>query len=202
VTRAELCVTEGDVSGAADTHLSVDVPKMRAYVNRGTAQAAQLAFTYLGPTARQSALASGATRVQFGLKLRAADPCNLIYLMWRVEPESTLVVSIKSNPGAHTSSQCGNGGYQNVKPSVAAPVPRLTAGQAHTLRAELHGDELLAYVDARSVWRGRLGPVAATLSGPPGIRSDNARLEFELAVPGRLAGTVPAGCRSGPEESE
>ena len=175
---------------------------MRAYVNRGAAEAAQLSFTYLGPTHTQSALGSGATRVQFGLKLRAADPCNLVYLMWRVEPESKLVVSIKSNPGAHTSSQCSNRGYQNVKPSLASSVPRLAPGQAHTLRAELHGDELLAFIDGQSVWRGPVGKVAAALSGPAGIRSDNARLEFELAAPASLVGAAPSVCRSGPEESE
>jgi hypothetical protein len=199
-------VTEGEVSGAG-TRLSVAVPKMRAYANRADADAdaAQLRFTYLGPTRTQSALASGVTRVQFGLKLRAADPCNLVYLMWRVEPDAKLVVSVKSNPGAHTSGQCGNRGYSNIRPSSgAAAIPRLWAGQSHTLRAALHEDELRAYVDDTLVWQGRLGAVGARMSGPAGVRSDNARLEFELAAArASPEGAAPAAvCRTGPEESE
>jgi hypothetical protein len=179
---------------------------MRAYINEPDALGAQLVFTYLGPTPTQAALGSGVTRVQFGLKLRAADPCNLIYVMWRVQPESKLVVSIKSNPGAHTSSQCSNRGYQNVKPAVSSAVPALASGQSHILQAVLQGDELTAYVDERAVWRGALGPIADAMSGPAGVRSDNATLEFELSS--QRAGVAHAdpgpgpGCRSGPEQSE
>jgi hypothetical protein len=205
VTRAQLCVTEGELTASSDgSRLDVAVPKMRAYANQSATQGAQLRFTYLGPTVTQSALGSGATRVQFGLKLRAADPCNLVYVMWRVEPESKLVVSIKSNPDAHRSSQCGNRGYQNVKPTVSSAVPQLASGQAHTLRAALHGDDLSAYVDNRLVWQGPLGPVAGAMHGAAGVRSDNAHIEFELAVErsdSERADPGP-GCRSGPEESE
>jgi hypothetical protein len=177
---------------------------MRAYVNQPDASGAQLRFTYQGPTRTQSALASGAIRVQFGLKLRAADPCNLVYVMWRVEPEPKLVVSIKSNPGAHTSTQCGNRGYQNVKPQVSAAVPQLTSGRSHTVRAALQGDTLRAYVDDSLVWQGALGPVAASMKGPAGVRSDNASLEFELDAEHAAPATAAAapGCRTGPEASE
>ena len=34
-------------------------------------------------------------------KLRAEDACNLVYVMWRIEPQSRLVVSVKRNPGQH-----------------------------------------------------------------------------------------------------
>jgi hypothetical protein len=181
----------------------VDVPKMRAYINLNAADHAQLQFTYLGATATQSALASGASRVQFGLKLHADDPCNLVYAMWRIEPESKLVISVKTNPGQHSSLECGNRGYQNIKPSVSLPVPRITPGQSHTLDAALHGNQLRAYVDDRLVWQGDLGQQAARLKGPAGVRSDNAHLEFELAADNTALGAkaVP-GCRAGPQESE
>jgi hypothetical protein len=141
--------------------------------------------------------------VQFGLKLRAADACNLIYVMWRVQPESKLVVSVKSNPGAHRSAECGNHGYQNIKPQSSAPVPAVAPGQMHTLRAIVTGSELQAWVDGRPVWRAQLGAVAGAMSGPAGVRSDDARLEFELAVDQApaAAGALP-GCRVGSEESE
>ena len=71
VSRDRLCVTEGAVDQAADHRLTVDAPKMRAYVNRWTTQSAELRFTYLGGTSKESTLGSGAIRRQFGLKLRA-----------------------------------------------------------------------------------------------------------------------------------
>lgn len=197
-------MTEGAIAQGTERPLSVDVPKMRAYVNQAAAGSARLRFTYLGPTATKSALASGTVRVQLGLKLRAADPCNLVYVMWRVEPESKLVVSVKSNAGQHSSTECGNRGYQNLKPSFSAPVPGIAPGQAHTLSAELHGNELSAWVDERLAWRGDLGAIAASLHGPSGMRTDNAHLEFELAADDAAAASSPQSppCRSGPQESD
>jgi hypothetical protein len=55
--------------------------------------------------------------------------------MWRIEPESELVVSVKSNPGQHTSAECGNRGYRNIK---SRPVPVLRSGHTHDLRAEIN----------------------------------------------------------------
>jgi hypothetical protein len=112
-------------------------------------------------------------------------------------------VSVKSNPGQHSSSQCSNHGYQNIKPRSSVPAPQLAAGQSHTLRATLQADELAAFIDDRPVWQGALGPIATGLRGPPGVRSDNAHLEFDLMseqAPGS-ASALP-GCRTGPEESE
>ena len=109
----------------------MSVSKMRAYLNAFTAQLVEARFTYLGPTGNEARLGSGELRRQFGLKLRAQDACNLVYAMWRIEPESKLVVSVKSNPGQQTSSQCGNRGYRNVKPRRSTPVPALRSGDSH-----------------------------------------------------------------------
>lgn len=185
IGRDRLCVTEGAIETSANHRLSVNVPKMRAYVTEWTAQSAELRFTYLGGTSKESPLGSGAIRRQFGLKLRAQDPCNLVYAIWRIDskskpPESKLVVSVKRNPGAHTRAECGNRGYVNIKPRKASPLPRLEPGQSHTLRAEMKDAELRVFADNREVWEGDIGSDAAKLEGPVGIRSDNARLEFEF----------------------
>lgn len=204
VPRSALCVTEGAVGDLPGQRLSVDTPKMRAYVNRQTTQSVEANFTYEGPTAAESALGSGTIRRQFGLKLRAQDPCNLVYAMWRIEPESRLVVSVKSNPGQHTSAACTNHGYRNIKPQRAAPVPQLHAGEAHLLRAEMSGAHLAVFVDNSVVWEGNVGPEAQSLSGRVGLRSDNVRLRLQLAA-GQPAGTHPdyaLPCKSGPDESE
>src|SRR5262249_2543787 len=62
----DLCVTEGEIKKTTSNRLSVDVPKMRAYVTESTGQSAEIRFAYLGPTREQSRLGSGEMRVQFG----------------------------------------------------------------------------------------------------------------------------------------
>ncbi len=203
-TYRSLCVTEGMLTQSADGSLAVTGPKMRAFVRLPVVDAVQTRFTYLGPSSPESPLGSGEIRRQFGLKLRAADPCNLVYVMWRMAPASKLVVSVKSNPGQHTSAQCTNHGYVNVKPRRSAPPPPLPPGQTHVLSAQIHGEELRASIDGRSVWQGALGEAAAAMSGPVGVRSDNARLAFTIAVgPGRALNPaqVPP-CRPGPDAFE
>jgi hypothetical protein len=201
VKRADLCVTEGSVAELVGQRLSVAVPKMRAYLDMPTPPSLEARFTYLGSTGQDAPLGSGEIRRQFGLKLRAANACNLVYAMWRIEPESRLVVSVKSNPGQDSSSECSNHGYTNIKPLRSTAVPVVRAGETHTLHAEMDGQELKVFADRTLVWEGSVGPVALTFDGPVGMRSDNARLEIALSVarPG-VVHAVP--CRSGPGESE
>ena len=180
VPRGVLCVTEGVVGERPGMRLSVETDKMRAYLNRRTEQSVDARFTYLGPTAEEARLGSGEIRRQFGLKLRAKDACNLVYVMWRIQPASKLVVSVKTNPAEHTSSQCGNRGYRNIKPRRAATIGALKPGETHSLRADMNGAEMRVFVDGSVAWEGSLGPEAAGLEGPVGIRSDNARLLIEL----------------------
>ncbi|HWZ63187.1 MAG TPA: hypothetical protein VNX02_09215 [Steroidobacteraceae bacterium] len=181
LSSADLCVTEGHVVAAAHGNLAVDAPKMRAYTKRLAADAAELRFTYLGPTGTQQALGSGRMREQLGLKLHAADPCNLIYVMWRIQPSAELVVSVKSNPGLHSSSECTNHGYQNIEPRMRGALPRLKPGDTHRLSAEMRGRRLTVLVDGMQAWQGEPDDSAAQLRGPAGVRSDNVHFEFELA---------------------
>jgi hypothetical protein len=177
---------------------------MRAYVNHATPQDLEVRFTYLGSIGNEAGLGSGELLRQFGLKLRAADACNLVYAMWRIEPQSKLVVSIKSNPDQHTSAECGNRGYTNIKPAHSSSVPVLSEGQSHTLHAVMNGDQLRMWVDNRPVWEGNLGSAAASLQGPVGIRSDNAHLELQLFAAGSPANERAnhAACRTGLQGSE
>jgi hypothetical protein len=199
VSRTNLCVTEGTIEELPGRRLSVSVPKMRAYVNAYTQPVAEARFTYLGSTGNEAPLASGEMRRQFGLKLRAQDACNLVYAMWRIEPESKLVVSVKSNPGEHTSAQCGNHGYQNIKPRRSVPVPTLRSGDTHVLRAQMNGAEMQVFADNSLVWEGSVGQDALAFDGPVGMRSDNARLQIDLRTGKPLTDKAP-GCRG--EESE
>ena len=204
VSHAKLCVTEGTVQSLHGEQFEVDVPKMRAYLNEYTPPIVEEKFTYLGAAENEVELASGEIRRQFGLKLRAQDACNLVYVMWRIEPKARLVVSVKSNPGEHISTQCGNGGYRNIKPRSSSPVPVLYSGAVHTIHAEMHGMEMRVSIDSSAVWVGSVGPEALAFDGPVGIRSDNVRLQIELRAPRPLDTQFrhAPGCRSAKEESD
>lgn len=54
VPRAKLCVTEGEIDALPGPRLSIDIRKMRAYLNETIPQAIQAHFTYLGQTANPS----------------------------------------------------------------------------------------------------------------------------------------------------
>jgi hypothetical protein len=119
IDRDRLCVTNGAVSALADGRLAIETPSSRAVVQAraeyGADQIAEIHFRYLGPGRDSRPLASGELRRQIGLKLQAEDSCNLIYAMWRIEPEARVAVSIKRNAGLHTNAQCGVHGYVNFK---------------------------------------------------------------------------------------
>jgi hypothetical protein len=176
VAADRLCVTKG----AASLGATVTEPTMRAVALGTSGDAAALRFVFRGETAKSRELASGETRHQLGLKLRAQDGCNLVYVMWRLDPKPSLEVQLKLNPGKRTHRECGANGYSRVKPELRAPLPALAPGSSHTLRAEISGDSLLAWVDDALVWRGSLPAGTRTLSGPSGLRSDN--VSFDLVA--------------------
>jgi hypothetical protein len=193
IDRARLCVTNGVVTGLADGRLAVDTPSSRAIVQAsgGNAadQVAEIRFEYLGPSRDSRPLASGELRRQIGLKLRAEDTCNVIYAMWHIEPDARVAVSVKRNADLHTNAQCGARGYLNFKPQDREPPPPIAAGETHTLRAELHGEELTVTADGKIAWQGSLAGATALPVGPPGFRTDNARFVFDYfasPAPGTL----------------
>lgn len=199
VSLEKLCVTEGKIENAGHDRLSVSVPKMRAFVSSPTLQEVEAHFTYLGPSKKSSPLASGQLRRQFGLKLRAQDGCNLVYAMWRIEPVQELVVSVKSNPGMNSSSECDAHGYHNIKPTQSNALPRVKQGQRYTLRAIMDGSNMRVYANNSLVWQGDLGSAALVFNGPVGVRTDNGHFDFELfaALPQEGQQGASAACRAG-----
>jgi hypothetical protein len=180
VTRDQLCVTNGAVREEKSGRLSIETPSARAVVPNVTEQVAEVRFRYLGPTVESKPLASGELRRQIGLKLRAQDTCNLVYVMWHIEPDTGLAVAIKRNPSKHTHAQCGAGGYVPVKGQKRANLPSLSAGEFHILHAKLSGDRLQVLADGRLTWEGSVGPLVAQSEGPVGLRTDNGRFDFEI----------------------
>ncbi len=199
IAADRLCVTKG----AASLGATVTEPTMRAVALDSSGDAASLAFVFRGDTATSRELASGESRRQLGLKLRAQDGCNLLYVMWRLDPKPSLSVSLKRNPGKRTHRECGASGYTRLKPArglTLAPVPALAPGASHTLRAELAGDDLLAWIDDQLVWRGPLPASARDLTGPAGLRSDNVRFDLVTfaAAPASPSAAASSSASAGP----
>jgi hypothetical protein len=196
LVKDPLCATRGVTPLGGP----VTEPTTRAIALGTSGDAAAMTFVYRGRTQEVKKLASGQDRRQLGLKLRAANGCNLVYVMWRSdEGKAPMVdVSVKLNPGGVTHADCGPDGYTKLKPSrddKLALVPVLAAGEQHTLRAAIAGDTLRAWIDDKLVWQGTLPDAARSLVGPAGIRSDN--LAYDLVSFAAPVGDTKANCTPG-----
>jgi hypothetical protein len=180
VAAPALTVTSGAVTEGAGGGLAIRAPSVRAVAQgRGRADV-ELAFVYRGPSAEVVPLASGEARRQIGLKLRAQDTCNVLYVMWHIEPTTGIHVALKTNPGRSTHAACGDGGYRTLAPTWSRAVTAIHPGDRRTLRATIERDEMRVLADGEPVWKGRLPPEALALDGPVGLRSDNG--DFDLVL--------------------
>ena len=198
VHNNELRVTTGSVSPFAfplatgTRNLAIRNAKTRAVERDGGRHArhARLRFRYQGP-ANGDDLSDGTFRRQLGLKLRAADGCNLIYVMWQERPERWLNILVKRNPGKDEHSECGTDGYHLVDalplPPAKVPDPEGADKGEHELEAQTYrsGDSILlrVYIDGELVFGQWLDPALTRgLEGPVGFRSDNARYSFQFSA--------------------
>jgi hypothetical protein len=189
IERDELCITTGTIQRAPD-HMTIDGPEVRATLRTGTPRAAELRFTYVGPSETTAPLASGELRRQIGLKLRAQDTCNVVYVMWHIQPDTKLVVVVKRNPTKHAHAECGAAGYITIRSQTRASIPPISVGGTHTLRATLRERAVDVYVDGTLAVRASIDQPALDFDGPVGIRTDNARFRFQYLVGGREAGEL------------
>lgn len=180
VAPGDVCVTNGVVEREAGGRFVINSPSSRAVVRGSDDSVGTLKFEYLGPAKGETKLASGVVRRQLGIKLRAEDSCNVIYIMWGIDPEPGLVVSMKVNEGKTTHAQCGVKGYKLVPATFEKPVAPIKVGEPRTLAAKLDENrKLTVRVDGDVVWEGIAFPTAKTMYGYTGIRTDNARVRFE-----------------------
>jgi hypothetical protein len=194
VAADALCVTKGEVRGIGSA-LAVDVPAVRAVAQGGGGDSGALRFTYRGATRETSRLASGSAVQQLGLKLRAANGCNVVYAMWRFAPEVGLEVKVKRNPGERTHAECGTDGYRTIRATFARPLPAVEVGSEHTLHAEITVQILTVWADGDVVWEGDLGADVRDLAGPVGFRLDNTAADLELlAGSGTTEAPDPSRC--------
>jgi hypothetical protein len=56
----------------------------------------------------------------------------------------------------------------------------MVEGSEHSLHAVLNGSSLSVDVDGAPMWEGNVGDDAMHFDGPVGLRSDNARFDFQF----------------------
>jgi hypothetical protein len=183
IRHSDFDVSDGEIDKAPGDRLIVNSKEMRATLKKTSpSQKVTVTFTYLGPTSEVSHLGNGRVRHQFGVKLKAHDTCNLVYVMWNFDTQK-IAVPVKLNPGQRAHEDCLDRGYiSGIKPRVSARPAVLDVGQPHTLSADLVGQELTVTADGTIVWQGTLIPVVLEFKGPVGLRSDNARVVFDFFV--------------------
>ncbi len=182
VATPALHVSAGSLEARGGGWYRVTDPGLRAELSAGSGNAAELHFIYRGPTERTAPLADGELRRQIGLKLRAQDTCNVVYVMWQLAPDPGVFVSVKWNPGRATHEACGASGYINVAPEAGRRPAPFAAGEMHALRAQLDGDRVRVFADGALAFSATLPPEALRLDGPAGVRSDNAIFDFTVRV--------------------
>ncbi len=189
VPRSALQVTEGALATYGHQgQVRTRDAAMRAVVrdHGHHAARARLSFQLMGTSTSTAALGSGIVRQQIGLKLLAADPCNLVYVMWHSVPTNAIEIQVKSNPGETTSSQCGNAGYNTI--AVVPLTTQSSSGRAHALEARVRpagngAAYLTVFADKAIVWEGALpASLVGSLNGPAGVRSDNGDYVFRLST--------------------
>ncbi|HTU62127.1 MAG TPA: hypothetical protein VMF89_26900 [Polyangiales bacterium] len=174
-----LRTTCGELAAREDQRFEVSDACFRA-VGTTPASVLRLDFTYLGASAQAVPLASGELRQQVGLKLRAQDTCNVVYVMWHIAPAPRIEVSVKHNPGMSEHVQCRDAGYTFIKGDAVHAAPIITSRSSHSLQAQLDGTALRVRADDQLVWQGQLPSAALLLAGPSGVRSDNVHLLMQL----------------------
>jgi hypothetical protein len=195
LARTDVCTTLGSARPSPTALFEVRDPKLRATFSGTSGRGAELEFRYLGGTEQTAALRSGRERRQLGLELAAQNTCNLVYVMWRIEPRAELVVSIKQNPGQTRHAECENRGYRNLTPASSAPLPTLMPDSVHRLHAQLDARDVLSvHIDGALVWTGRVD--AGPVPGRAGMRSDNAMFDV-LHLSADAPRPASEGCAAG-----
>lgn len=182
------CPTSATVTPTGASSFKVNAGGMRGVVGRDSSKVAELAFTFRGPSSTTAPLADGTLRRQMGLRLRAKDTCNAVYIMWQVAPNPQISVSVKRNAGQSRHAQCLDRGYINLKATSGTQPAPVVPGARRVMRAELNGTALRVFADGVLAWEGTLPAEALSFDGPAGIRSDNGEFDFELRVPGGAKG--------------
>lgn len=185
---ADLKVTSGSVSETGAGFLTVNHPEVRGVRNGAWHPRARLQFHYQGPSDVRIPSGSGLIFEQIGIQLRAQNTCNVLYIMWRIEPAEQVLVKLKSNPGQSRHEECENRGYQTLAAIPLGPLQITAKDRAlHQLQAEVTLTKNCCAcsigADARPLWTGEVDfQLISEINGPAGFRTDNGQFEFQHFV--------------------
>ena len=179
VAPSQVCVTNGEISKQNDKTFTIESPSSRAVAKSSDDNFGAIEFEYLGPTSKDAPLASGRIVRQLGVKLNARDSCNVVYIMWNIDPDVGVQISTKVNPTKSTHAQCGVKGYKLIYESKPGEIPAIRIGEPRRLEAALKDRILTVKIDDKDVWHGDIGADAVKSSGYSGIRTDNVRVRFK-----------------------
>ena len=144
---SQVCVTNGEIFRQSPDEFLVESPSSRAFAKASDDRFGVIEFEYLGPTDEDAPLASGRIVRQLGVKLRARDSCNVIYVMWTTAPESLVQVSTKFNPNKSTHAHCGAKGYKLLHESKPGDVAAIRVAEPRRLEAALKERNLTVKID-------------------------------------------------------
>jgi hypothetical protein len=176
-----LLVPMGHIARLSPTQFSIR-ETIRAELPGNRSNEAEMIFLYRGATSKDVLLSSGEMRRQIGFKLRARNACNVVYVMWHIEPTQGIFVAVKSNPGQCKPAECGDRGYISVKAATYRKPSPIGEGQSRKLRARIDGVQISVWVDDVLAWQGDLPKEAFEFDGPVGLRSDNVSSDVEMKV--------------------
>jgi hypothetical protein len=162
---------------------------------------------------------SGSSSRQAGVKLKELDPCNLIYVMYNINPfaggdagRDEISIKVKRNDGAHTSSDCGAAGYTTVK-AIKVPASKSvgsdyqgrvrlkvvvkppTPGGTYNLCLTVWGDSetgtMAKLLDAQCYNLNSIPKSRRPVwGGVIGMRTDNVAVSSEWAIPPKLSALI------------
>jgi len=156
-----LRITSGKVG------LSISHPSVRAIVEGSEGHELWMSYKYNGPTEDKIPLKSGQYRHQVGIKLQALDGDNVLYAMWRWEPDSPRIWTTTKVNGQYIPPTST---YLNV--DVPAPTP----GERYIMSARQDGRIIRVWWQGVIAWVGEIAESAMLIRGPAGIRTDNASI--------------------------
>jgi hypothetical protein len=185
VSPGALDVTSGKVKPLRSGLLQIDHNSVRAVQMGRWARNGKIRFESRGQTAELKPFKSGIVKEQIGLKLRAMDGCNLVYVMWTLHPKEEITVRTKENPNKTESEDCESDGYTLLDtyrvPQKKSARNRRTSRLQADFVSKGNRHHVLVYVDNVRVLQVRIPhSFVSTVNGPVGLRSDNGRFRLRF----------------------
>ncbi len=188
---AQIISTLGTLERTRSGAYTTSSNKLRTKLKDLPGTGLSVSFLYQGATEEKSKLSSGRIRTQLGFFLRALNQCNGLYMMLRIGEKTELVVQSKLNPGKSTHMECEANGYKTIAPQGGTPILQtsIQPGDRFILKAKVSRGQLQVFFNQALLWQGPIPENELANPGYAAIRSDNAKIEFEILKDEPINGT-------------